>query len=137
MSEQKSIENPFATHGAISWAELASTDPEKSVEFYSNLFSWGIETMETPNGPYTCMKVGDVKIAGIMKTPCEDAEKAMWGNYVTVDDIEATKEKVEELGGKPLCDVMHMPGVGKMFGFVDPQGAIISAIQYEEGSSDC
>ena len=123
------FENPFATAGAISWSELASGDPAASKSFYGDLFGWKYEDMDMPMGTYTCIMVDGVRMGGIMKSPCPEGT-TMWSSYVTVADVEATFAKVTALGGKPLTEVMEVPGVGKMFFFEDPQGGKISAIEY-------
>jgi hypothetical protein len=53
-----------------------------------------------------------------------------WGIYVTVDDVDATARKAEELGAKILVPLTDIPNVGRFFSFQDPQGAVISAITY-------
>ena len=42
--------NPYKTHGAFSWAELQTTDPEKATAFYQGLFDWETESMSMDMG---------------------------------------------------------------------------------------
>jgi len=56
-----------------------------------------------------------------------------WGAYVTVDDVDATARRAEELGGKVLVPPQDIPGVGRFCVVQDPQGAVISAMTYERG----
>jgi predicted enzyme related to lactoylglutathione lyase len=45
--------------------------------------------------------------------------------YVEVDDIRATTQKAEELGGKIMKDVTEVPGMG-WFSFIqDPTGSVL------------
>jgi hypothetical protein len=121
----------FKTHGAFSWCELMTTDPEAAREFYTQLFGWGSTPMEMPNGTYTTLQVGEASVAGLMKIP-PDA-KGMppnWGCYVTVDNVDATCKRVEQLGGKIIMPVMEVPTVGRMAVIQDPQGAVLSVITY-------
>jgi len=53
-----------------------------------------------------------------------------WGGYVTVDDVDATARKAEELGAKILVPLTDIPNVGRFFVLQDPQGAVVSAITY-------
>jgi predicted enzyme related to lactoylglutathione lyase len=56
--------------------------------------------------------------------------QAAWGVYVTVDDVDATAAKAEELGGKILVPPTDIPNVGRFCVLQDPQGSVISAITY-------
>lgn len=121
----------FNTHGAFSWCELMTTDPEAARTFYTQLFGWGSKAMEMPNGTYTTLQVGEASIAGMMKIP--DESQGMppnWGCYVTVSDVEATCARATQLGGKVLVPVMEVPTVGRMAVIQDPQGAMLSVITY-------
>ena len=121
----------FKTHGAFSWCELMTTDPEAAREFYTQLFGWGSKAMDMPSGTYTTLQVGDASIAGLMKIPAD--AKGMppnWGCYVTVNDVDATCARVKQLGGKIIMPVMEVPTVGRMAVVQDPQGAVLSIITY-------
>jgi predicted enzyme related to lactoylglutathione lyase len=59
----------------------------------------------------------------------------MWGIYVTVDNVDLTAKKVEELGGKIIRPPWDIPNVGRLCVLSDPQGAVISAITYAAGSA--
>lgn len=126
----KLIENPFATNGAISWAELASKDPAASMEFYSKIFGWEYVPMEMPNGTYNCISVDGAMIGGIMQTPCPEGT-TQWCSYVTVSDIETINEAVKANGGNVLMGPHKIDGVGTIIMFRDPLGALIAAIEYD------
>jgi predicted enzyme related to lactoylglutathione lyase len=121
----------FKQHGAFSWTELMTTDPEGEKEFYSELFGWETDDMPMGDMTYTVLKAGDKEVGGIMPIP-EQAKGThpYWGIYVTVDDVDATAKKAEELGAKTIVPLTDIPDVGRLFAFQDPQGAIISAITY-------
>ena len=121
----------FKQHGAFSWTELMTTDPEGAKKFYSELFGWATDDMPMGDMTYTVLKAGDKEVGGIMPIP-EQAKGTppSWGIYVTVDDVDATAKKAEELGAKTIVPLTDIPEVGRMFAFQDPQGAIISAITY-------
>lgn len=121
----------FNTHGAFSWCELMTTDPDAAREFYTQLFGWGSKTMDMPKGTYTTVQVGDTSIAGLTKIP--DDAKGMppnWGCYVTVNDVDATCARVKQLGGKVIMPAFEIPTVGRMAVIQDPQGAALSVITY-------
>ncbi|HXF46595.1 MAG TPA: VOC family protein [Burkholderiaceae bacterium] len=120
----------FKTHGAFSWSELVTPDPDAARAFYTALFGWGSKQMQMPGGTYTTFQVGDTSVAGMMKLPQGTDMAPGWGCYVTVDDVEATCKRAVELGGKVLMPVTELPAVGRMAVIQDPQGALISVITY-------
>jgi predicted enzyme related to lactoylglutathione lyase len=127
----------FTTHGAFSWFELMTTDPDAAREFYTQLFGWGSKDMDMPSGKYTTLQVGETSVAGMMKIPA-DAPPGMppnWACYVTVKDVEATCTRVQQLGGKVIMPVFEIPSVGRMAVIQDPQGAVLSVITYSMPTS--
>ncbi len=124
----------FKTHGAFSWSELMTSDPTAAAAFYGPLFGWRIEAMDMGGGPYHVLKVGDSAVGGIMKTPAEAGPMPpAWGCYVTVADVAATAAQATALGGKVVVPAMDVPGVGRMAVIADPQGAMLSVMQYSAG----
>ena len=120
----------FQTPGAISWNELTSTDPAGAAAFYGPLFGWNIKSPDEQMGGYRMVSVGEAGIGGIMGCPEGAPQMSHWGCYVTVTDVAATVAKCESLGGKCIVPPMDIPTVGRMAVLMDPQGAVISAIQY-------
>ena len=124
----------FRTHGAFSWSELMTGDPQAAAAFYGPLFGWQVQAMDMGGGPYHLVKVGETAVAGIMKTPAEAGPTPpAWGCYVTVNDVDATLAQAAALGGKVLVPAMDVPGVGRMAVIADPQGAALSVMQYSGG----
>ena len=127
------MKDPFKQHGAFSWFELMTTDTEGAKEFYSKLFGWETEEMSMEDVKYTVVKIGDEGVGGIMSIPPQaEGTPPNWGSYVTVDDVDATAGKAEELGAKILVPLTDIPNVGRFFVLQDPQGAVISAITYAD-----
>ena len=80
---------------------------------------------------YTVVKVEDEVVGGIMPIPPQaEGTPPNWGGYVTVDDVDATAGKAEELGANILVPLTDITNVGRFFALRDPQGAVISAITY-------
>ena len=52
-----------------------------------------------------------------------------WGTYVTVEDVDATVKKAEELGAQVLMGPQDIE-VGRIATIRDPQGAAINVIKY-------
>ncbi len=124
----------YKTHGAFSWSELTTPDPQAALAFYGQLFGWTSENMDMGTGAYHVVKVGDGSVGGVMAPPPgAEGMPAMWGVYVTVDDVDATAARCVEVGGKVLMPAMEVQSVGRMAVLQDPQGAVFSAITYTSG----
>jgi predicted enzyme related to lactoylglutathione lyase len=122
---------PFKTHGAFSWNELMTSDPQAAATFYAALFGWKYDTLESDKGPYRVIKVDNAGVGGIMKVPAEAGPMPpAWFGYVTVTDIDATARRCTELGGKVLMPPTDIPNVGRFAVLQDPQGAVLNAITY-------
>ncbi len=123
--------DPMKQHGAFSWNELMTTDVDAAKTFYTSLFGWKMEDMQTNDMGYTIAKSGDKEMAGIMGMPPEAGDMPpAWGAYVTVDDVERSAAQAEKLGGKILLSPRDIPDVGRFCVICDPQGATLSLITY-------
>lgn len=118
----------FRRHGAFSWFEQRSADPEASVAFYTKLFGWTSKAEEMQMGTYHQISVGEVGIGGITSLP-EEGVPPHWGGYVTVDSAEEAAARVSENGGTVL-GMFDVPTVGTIGVFQDPQGATLSFCEY-------
>ena len=126
------MDEQFKRHGAFSWCELMTADIEAAKAFYSKLFGWSTDDMQVEGMTYTVIKAGDKEIGGMMPTPPEaQGIPPMWGAYVTVDDVDATAQTAEALGGRLLVPPTDIPGVGRFCVIQDPQGATLNAITYK------
>ncbi|MDH5378528.1 MAG: VOC family protein, partial [Gammaproteobacteria bacterium] len=64
------MDNPgMERHGLIGWNELITNDLASAKSFYSELLDWQLTSVESENGEYAVVNVGDRKFAGMMKTP--------------------------------------------------------------------
>lgn len=125
------MDNRFKQHGAFSWFELMTPDPEAAKKFYTRLFGWETEAYPMEGMSYTVVKSGNEGVGGIMKTPPQaEGAPPYWGIYITVEDVDATVRKAEELGGKIMMPPTDIPKVGRFAVLQDPQGAVISVITY-------
>lgn len=125
------MDEQFKTQGAFSWCELMTTDVEAATDFYTKLFGWTIDKMPMEGGEYVVVKAADKGVGGIMHMPSEaQGAPPHWATYVTVDDVDATAKKAQELGGKVLMPPKDIPDVGRFCVIQDPQGAVIAAISY-------
>ncbi|MBW1650715.1 MAG: VOC family protein [Deltaproteobacteria bacterium] len=114
----------FETNGVFGWNELITTDIEKAKDFYTKLFGWSPSIMQKK---YTTFKNKKEKIAGAME---DKKQKPFWLPYITVNDIDKTAEKAEQLGAKILTPPAYAPDIGRFAIIKDPQGAVIAIITY-------
>lgn len=118
-------------HGAFSWNELMTTDVTAAKTFYHELLGWELQDLQTPTMSYTLVKTGEREIGGIMAVPPEAAgETAIWGSYVTVDDVDKLVAAANKLGGSVMVPPRDIPGVGRFAVIRDPQGAMLNLITY-------
>lgn len=132
----KEYADVYKTPGAFSWNELMTSDPEAATRFYGQLFGWSFDAMNMggDTGTYHVAKVGETSIAGMMKMPAGGPPMPpAWGSYVTVANLDETVGKVVALGGSVVMPPMDVPKVGRMAVIADPQGAVLSLMQYSGG----
>ena len=108
--------NPFCH------VELNTTDVKKAKDFYTKLFEWKLEDMDSSGGGYTMIKVGEGTGGGVMKNPIPGAP-SFWLAYILVDDILASTKKAQSLGASVMKEVTEVPGVGSFSVIADPTGA--------------
>lgn len=111
------------------WVDLASSDPEASRAFYSNLFGWRVEVNPDPQyGGYGLAKLGGQDVAGIGPKMMPEAPTA-WTIYVGTVDAAALAAKVNAAGGAVVAPPMAVGDQGTMTVFQDPSGAFLAAWQ--------
>ena len=100
--------------GMFSWNELMTSDVEGAKAFYTQLLGWTTEEFQMEGGNYTVIKADGEEIGGIMITPPQaEGVPPHWGAYVTVDDVDATAAKTNDLGGDILVPPTDIPDVGR------------------------
>lgn len=131
-SEMAAIDVPG--HGEFVWTEIASTDAEKCIDFYTKVFGWQFQKSEaTQDGmDYREFSIG----GGYPKGGLYQIDPAMFGgnappahimNYVAVDNVDETAKLAQELGAK-VHHTMDIPKVGRMSIIEDPSGGHLAAI---------
>jgi uncharacterized protein len=119
---------PYMTVGTFGWHELHSTDWEADFAFYSALFGWTKDqAMDMgPMGTYQLFAAGDHAIGGMMNSP--NLPHPMWLYYVSVDDIDAAKQRAEAGGAKIMIGPEEVPGPMWIIQATDPQGAMFAMV---------
>ena len=108
----------------IRWNELATTDPDGMIDFYTRHFGWKAEgEMDMGEyGKYRFLRHGGAQIGAVMpKMP--QAPLSAWTYYIGVDDIDRAATAVTDGGGQVLHGPMEIPGGEYSLSGMDPQGA--------------
>ncbi len=110
-------------HGTFSWADNSSTDPDKAIAFYMDLFGW--DKYEIPideNNTYTMFQ-HQGENAAALSGMIPPGVPSFWFNYVTVEDVDALADVVTANGGAIIMGPMDVFDSGRMLHIQDPEGA--------------
>ena len=115
------------------WAELTSTDIDKALVFYGEVFGWQIRRSPMPGGPdYIEFLIDGQSVAGAwaMSPDQMGGAPSQWMIYFAVDDIDASFRTAIEAGGREISPPQAYPG-GKYAIVSDPQGATFGLLTQE------
>lgn len=116
--------------GAPAWAELMTSDPAKAAAFLEDLLGVEAGTGDVPAGapPYRVLKAGGEEVAGIRQLmPEEGRMPTAWTAYFGVEDVDASVEKAQSLGGSVLVPPTDIPD-GRFAVLMDPQQAAFGVL---------
>ncbi len=123
---------PAADHdpevGEFSWHELYTTDHEKGLQFYSELFGWEkTEAMDMGEmGVYQMYGRNGRTLGGMMNLTPDMKMPPAWLIYARVPDADRAAEKAGKAGGKVVNGPMEVPGGDRIAQIMDPQGAMFA-----------
>jgi predicted enzyme related to lactoylglutathione lyase len=109
--------------GLFSLTQLNTPDPDRAIEFYSQLFGWRIERTDSEVAAYWGIYVGDWLNAGMMQLTPEQEAPPHWLVYFGSGDLDVAVEKIGAGGGTILLPKMEVPG-GEIIIAQDAQGAV-------------
>lgn len=111
--------------GDVSWHELATTDWEGAFDYYADLFGWEKQqAMDMGEaGTYQMYGLGEKMIGGMYNKSAEQPGPPAWLYYITIDDLDATVDKVKKDGGQIVVEPMEVPGGSRIAVGIDPYGA--------------
>ena len=104
--------------------EVGAAEHGRLVEFYGELLGWGMETIADG---YTLIDTrgGGGLIGGVGRSNTGDP----WATfYVEVDDLQATLERAEALGGRTVVPPIELPGMAFAM-FDDPDGLLVGLMR--------
>jgi predicted enzyme related to lactoylglutathione lyase len=86
--------------------ELHTRDAPGAGAFYSQLFGWRQEHIQTPAGSYLAVELGDGIGGGIVQCP---SPHALWLPYVEVAAIDDAIDRARLLGARVLLEPREGP----------------------------
>jgi predicted enzyme related to lactoylglutathione lyase len=102
-------------------AEIRSADPDATREFFGKLFGWTYSDGAFPGYAFVDAEVDGAPATAI--GPLQGGEDSVLF-FVGVEDVAATLQHAEELGGRIVQTAQEVPGV--TFGvFADAQGHMV------------
>ena len=109
-------------NGEFSWQELATSDPEAALKFYSELFGWQlIERMDMgAMGYYWIFGADGVQRGGIWKL-AQVGITPHWLPYAAVADADKAAAATTKAGGSVVHGPANVPG-GRIVQLTDPSG---------------
>ena len=112
--------------------EISGKDGEKLSDFYRSIFGWNINY--NTHGIYSVDAVLENGVDGHIFTTTDDTCSPNGVTiYIQVDDLHASLEKAESLGGQTLVPPRAIPsGVGAFAMFLDPSGNCIGLYAPEQ-----
>ena len=118
--------------GVPCWVASVHPDPQKAVNFYTQLFGWEAEeTMgsDSPDKYYMCTLRGRaVAAVGSQRGGGAPA----WITHIWVESADEIALKVTEAGGSVVVEALDLLDAGRMAVVADPGGAVFGLWQPEE-----
>ena len=142
MAEGTEQQMEMPKNGEICWTEIAVTDLDACKSFYENVFGWQIEESKTEVSEFEYYEydTGEgYKSGGIYELTDEMKENNLpphFVNYIAVDDLDASAEKVKELGGTIMVEPQEIPNTGRMCVAQDPTGAMFALLTLNSQQED-
>lgn len=112
-------------HGTFCWIDYAADDADRATAFYTDVMGWTALASPTPEGTYTMLQQKGYDVGGLyaMNEAQRDAgQTPHWLSYVSVDDVEATVARAQELGATVVEEPFDVMTSGRMALLTDPQG---------------
>jgi len=110
--------------GGMTWLELMSADPLAGLTFYSQVFGWTSETMQSEKMTYHLMMSGKNPVGGAMGLPTGSPMPSCWAVYFQVNDLGSTITRAQSLGATLHVPQTAVPDKGSFALMADPQGAL-------------
>lgn len=121
-----------APQGAPIWIDLASSDVERSQDFYGSVFGWTFESAGPDYGGYVNAFCSGRPVAGLMHNDPQWNSPDGWTTYFHTADVKATLDRALAAGAVACVDPAEPMPVGDkgwMGMLTDPTGAFFGLWQ--------
>ena len=115
--------------GALIWNECNTRDVPAASAFYHAVFDIDVAAMEGAED-YFGLNVAGKPVGGMQDISAQFPEHvpAHWMSWFAVDDVDATVQKAQSLGGTITVTAQDIPP-GRMAGISDPWGAVFCVLK--------
>ena len=121
--------------GDFTWHELATTDPEAALSFYTELFGWSKGAAhDMGDMVYYIVSHEGKDVGGVYKAR-DNSTPPNWLSYVRVADATKAANAVKAAGGRILNGPMEVPGGSWIVQVLDPQGGAIALVEASAADS--
>lgn len=126
MEATKDLDIPV---GAPVWMDYVSSDTDKGVAFYSELFGWEVQDTPPEFEGYRYFTKDGNAVGGCMHNDPSFNMPNVWSIFLHTTDATATETLAKEHGGEVLMPTMKVHENGSFCIVRDPGGAVVSAWQ--------
>lgn len=120
-------ETPTHAPGTFCWIELATTDSQGALQFYTSLFGWSVVNHDMGEmGQYHIFQKGGQDVAAMYRMMPEMQSSGVptnWLSYVAVTSADEAVATAKSLGGSVINGPFDVYDMGRMAMLTDPQGA--------------
>jgi predicted enzyme related to lactoylglutathione lyase len=115
--------------GEFAWHELATTDQDAALAFYTELFGWEKgPAHDMGNMTYQLVLHNGAQVGGIYALEAP-ASPPHWLSYVRVPDCTKATNAAKAAGGRVLNGPMEVPGGSWITMMIDPQGGAFAVLE--------
>ncbi|MFX0575193.1 VOC family protein [Nocardia nepalensis] len=115
---------PAPKTGDPCWVDVYTSDPDRAIDFYGQLFGWTAERAGEEFGGYITFRKDGKAVAGGMGKTADGVEGPdQWTVYLASPDAEATSDAAVAHGGAVVVPPMDVGDLGAMAVLGDVGGA--------------
>jgi uncharacterized protein len=115
--------------GAPCWIELFTSDTERCIDFYAQLFGWKADVAGPEYGGYITFVTDDQAVGGCMHNDGTAGAPNSWNLYLSSNDVRRTAEAATAHGGQIIVEPMQVGEMGHFAFVLDAGGAAVGIWQ--------
>lgn len=119
----------------IAYFEIQSATPEKTIEFYSQIFGWEFREQAGLPVRYWNIKTGGMR-GGLLqrpaKTPPTECGTNAFACSIEVEDFDKTADSIVKQGGQTALPKFAVPGRCWQGYFIDTDNNVFGIFQVDE-----